>query len=346
MPLGGAGSLPCLFATTNPAWPCRSCDPNSLTISPSSPTIKPPAINAGRQSPVNLVEAWSERRHFTRPPVVRPLRRPAAGYAALLPYTTLGDEVLNPAHMAVLFANVRPFLDVPDTPPILGHKWEKIFQVHLTAAGGSGWEDERRASALISALGIEGQPKYFAAQEQLEAQGVQNAPCTTSTPATLDSGVVSTTEAAATTEFDTLLQFLERLFAETTNVLAERHLFTSREQLPGETFLEFVAALKDKALSCKFGATYDDRARDQIIHGVANAHVGPNFCCTKKPLRCRKQKKLDATWRRSTKPTRHSDRMKGYSARSPVTAVAFTASHVASQQQHRMAGRLLRQPRM
>ncbi|KAH7967677.1 hypothetical protein HPB52_001561 [Rhipicephalus sanguineus] len=80
-------------------------------------------------------------------------------------------------------------------------------------------------------------------------------------------------EVAATTEYDTLLQFLDWLFAETTNVLAKRHLFTSREQLPGETFLEFVAALKEKALSCKFGATYDDRVRDQVMHGVANAHL-------------------------------------------------------------------------
>ncbi|KAH7960553.1 hypothetical protein HPB49_021092 [Dermacentor silvarum] len=40
-----------------------------------------------------------------------------------------------------------------------------------------------------------------------------------------------------------------------------------------QTFLEFVAALKEKVLSCKFGATYDNRVRDQIIHGVANAQV-------------------------------------------------------------------------
>ncbi|KAH7957529.1 hypothetical protein HPB52_019869 [Rhipicephalus sanguineus] len=175
--------------------------------------------------------------------------------------------------MAALFANLPPFLDVPRTPPIPWHKWKKKFQVHLKAAGGSGWEDERRASALLSALGVEGQRKYFAAQEQLEAQGVQNAPHTASTPAALGTGAVSTTEAAAATEYDTLLQFLDGLFAETTNVLAEQRLFTSREQQPGETFLEFVAALKEKALSCKFGATYDDRVWDQVIHGVANAHV-------------------------------------------------------------------------
>ncbi|KAH7947358.1 hypothetical protein HPB52_010488 [Rhipicephalus sanguineus] len=166
--------------------------------------------------------------------------------------------------MAAPFANLPPFLNAPGKPPITWHIWHKIFQVHLKAAGGSGWEDERRASALLCALGIEGQRKYFAAQEQLEAEGAVTAS---------GSGTVPKTEAATATTYDTVLQFLDGLFAETTNVLAERHLFTSRKQLPGEMFLDFVTSLKEKALSCKFGATYDDRVRDQVIHGVANAHV-------------------------------------------------------------------------
>ncbi|KAH7947328.1 hypothetical protein HPB52_010082 [Rhipicephalus sanguineus] len=163
--------------------------------------------------------------------------------------------------MAALFANHPPFLNGPGKPPIPWHIWQKIFQVHLKAAGGSGWEDERCASALLCALSIKGQRKCFAAQEQLEAE------------ADGGSGTVPKTESATTTAYDTVLQFLDGLFAETMNVLAERHLFTSRKQLPSETFLNFVTALKEKALSCKYDATYDDRARDQVIHGVANAHV-------------------------------------------------------------------------
>ncbi|KAH7932548.1 hypothetical protein HPB52_024358 [Rhipicephalus sanguineus] len=75
--------------------------------------------------------------------------------------------------------------------------------------------------------------------EQLEAQGAPNATHTASTPAASVSRAVSTRDAAATTNYDRLLQYLDGLFAETTNVLAVRHLFTSREQRPGETFLEF-----------------------------------------------------------------------------------------------------------
>ncbi|KAH7985407.1 hypothetical protein HPB52_025659 [Rhipicephalus sanguineus] len=115
--------------------------------------------------------------------------------------------------------------------------------------------DERRASALLCALGIEGQRKYFAAQKQLESQGGPNAAHTAN---------------ATTTDYDTLLQFLDGLFAETMNVLAERHLFTSRKQLPGETFLDFVTALKEKALSCKFGSL----RRQNAIQCVAAAQNG------------------------------------------------------------------------
>ncbi|KAH7955542.1 hypothetical protein HPB52_001238 [Rhipicephalus sanguineus] len=122
-------------------------------------------------------------------------------------------------------------------------------------------------SGSLPRLAVDAEPGW----EQLEAHGGPNATHTASTPTAADSGTVSTD--AATTEYDTLLQFLDGLFAESTNVLVERHLFTSRKQLPGETFLDFVTALKEKALSCKFGATYDDRVRDQVIHGVANAHV-------------------------------------------------------------------------
>ncbi|KAH7968250.1 hypothetical protein HPB52_007183 [Rhipicephalus sanguineus] len=147
--------------------------------------------------------------------------------------------------MAAHFANLPPFLNVPGKPSIPWHLWKKIFQVHLKAAGGNGWEDERRASALISVLGIEGQRKYFAAQEQLEAHGGPNATHTASTPTAADSGTVSTD--AATTEYDTLLKFLDGLFAESTNVLAERHLFTSRKQLPGENVSRLRHRAEEKA---------------------------------------------------------------------------------------------------
>ncbi|XP_075540071.1 uncharacterized protein LOC142574979 [Dermacentor variabilis] len=146
---------------------------------------------------------------------------------------------------------------------------------HLEAAGGGDWTDARRASALVSALGREGQRKYFADEEQEAARQLTSAASASSEAARQSTGAASTTSDAVppASEFPRLLQRLDRLFAASTNVLAERHEFTSRKQFEGEAFLEFVTALKEKAVQCNFGTSYDERVRDQIIHGVANVSV-------------------------------------------------------------------------
>ncbi|XP_075533151.1 uncharacterized protein LOC142566183 [Dermacentor variabilis] len=146
---------------------------------------------------------------------------------------------------------------------------------HLEAAGGGDWTDARRASALVSALGREGQRKYFADEEQEAARQLTSAASASSEAARQSTGAASTSSDAVppASEFPRLLQRLDRLFAASANVLAERHEFTSRKQFEGEGFLEFVTALKEKAVQCNFGTSYDERVRDQIIHGVANVSV-------------------------------------------------------------------------
>nr|XP_054920362.1 uncharacterized protein LOC129381481 [Dermacentor andersoni] len=146
---------------------------------------------------------------------------------------------------------------------------------HLEAAGGGDWTDARRASALVSALGREGQRKYFADEEQEAARQLTGAASPSSEAARQSTGAASTSSDAVppASEFPRLLERLDRLFAASTNVLAERHEFTSRKQFDGEGFLEFVTALKEKAVQCNFGTTYGERVRDQIIHGVANVSV-------------------------------------------------------------------------
>ncbi|XP_072143038.1 uncharacterized protein [Dermacentor andersoni] len=146
---------------------------------------------------------------------------------------------------------------------------------HLEAAGGGDWTDARRASALVSALGREGQRKYFADEEQEAARQLTGAASPSSEAARQSTGAASTSSDAVppASEFPRLLERLDRLFAASTNVLAERHEFTSRKQFEGEGFLEFVTALKEKAVQCNFGTAYNERVRDQIIHGVANVSV-------------------------------------------------------------------------
>ncbi|XP_072143800.1 uncharacterized protein [Dermacentor andersoni] len=146
---------------------------------------------------------------------------------------------------------------------------------HLEAAGGGDWTDARRASALVSALGREGQRKYFADEEQEAARQLTSAASASSEAARQSTDAASTSSDAVppASEFPRLLQRLDRLFAASTNVLAERHEFTSRKQFEGEGFLEFVTALKEKAVQCNFGTAYNERVRDQIIHGVAIVSV-------------------------------------------------------------------------
>lgn len=149
-----------------------------------------------------------------------------------------------------------------------------MFQAHLEAAGGSDWTDARRASALVSLLGREGQRKYFAAAEQEEARNeTSNAASTTPSNAASTPASDPDSLASAVSKFDSLVKQLDRLFAASTNPLVERHEFTSRRQLPGESFLDYVTVLKEKAVRCKFGLTYAERVRDQIIHGSSNARV-------------------------------------------------------------------------
>ncbi|KAH8033086.1 hypothetical protein HPB51_006091 [Rhipicephalus microplus] len=76
--------------------------------------------------------------------------------------------------------------------------------------------------------------------------------------------------APAVTKYDSLVKQLDRLFAASTNPLVERHEFTSRRQLPGESFLDYATVLKEKAVRWKFGLTYAERVHDQIIHGSSN----------------------------------------------------------------------------
>ncbi|XP_037280269.2 uncharacterized protein LOC119173568 [Rhipicephalus microplus] len=79
--------------------------------------------------------------------------------------------------------------------------------------------------------------------------------------------------APAVRKYDSLVKQLNRLFAASTNPLVEGHKFTSCRQLPGESFLDFVTVLKEKAVQCKFGLTYAERVRDQIIRGSSKVRV-------------------------------------------------------------------------
>ncbi|KAH7935797.1 hypothetical protein HPB52_013596 [Rhipicephalus sanguineus] len=151
-------------------------------------------------------------------------------------------------------------------PRFRGLTGRKCFSPTSRRPAAADWNDARRASALVSLLGREGQRKYFAATEQEEA-------LTTPSNAASVPASDADSSAPAVSKFDRLVKQLDRLFAASTNPLVERHEFTSRRQLPGESFLDYVTVLKEKAVRCKFGLTYAERVRDQVIHGSSDARV-------------------------------------------------------------------------
>ncbi len=51
---------------------------------------------------------------------------------------------------------------------------------------------------------------------------------------------------------------LKAHFAPRRNIVVERHAFRKRVPAPGETILQYVAALRDLAATCDFTATLDD----------------------------------------------------------------------------------------
>ncbi|KAH7957204.1 hypothetical protein HPB52_016054 [Rhipicephalus sanguineus] len=135
-----------------------------------------------------------------------------------------------------LFGHLPVFLELSGPPPVSWTDWKKMFHAYLEAAGAIDWNDARRASVLVSMLGREGQRKYFASAE-LEAR-------TTPSNAASAPAFAPHSSAPAASKFDSLVTQLDRLFSASTNPLVERHEFTSRRQLPGESFLDYVTVLK------------------------------------------------------------------------------------------------------
>ena len=52
------------------------------------------------------------------------------------------------------------------------------------------------------------------------------------------------------------------------NVTWERHIFNTRNQLPGESIDHYVTDLRTKAKTCEFGELADSLIRDRIVEGV------------------------------------------------------------------------------
>ncbi|KAL1274350.1 hypothetical protein QQF64_027164 [Cirrhinus molitorella] len=66
---------------------------------------------------------------------------------------------------------------------------------------------------------------------------------------------------------------LKAHFAPRRNIVAECHAFRKRVQAPGETIIQYVAALRDLATTCDFSAILDEMLRDQLVENVSSHRI-------------------------------------------------------------------------
>jgi hypothetical protein len=70
-----------------------------------------------------------------------------------------------------------------------------------------------------------------------------------------------------------LTAVLESHFSPKKLIVAERFMFYSRTQKPGETISEFVVSIKHLATTCKFGSFLNDALRDKLVAGISNENI-------------------------------------------------------------------------
>lgn len=65
---------------------------------------------------------------------------------------------------------------------------------------------------------------------------------------------------------------LQTFFAPKVNVVAERNKFHRCTQQPGESTVQYIAALRDLLMNCDFGTLADD-IRDQIVEKIHTERI-------------------------------------------------------------------------
>ena len=113
-----------------------------------------------------------------------------------------------------------PFLQEPGEPSIPWRQWVNSFQTFLLAIGGSSFKPDRKRAILLHCLGMEGQ-RIFNTIPDFD------------------------TIPSDTNSFDFAIKLLEKQFAETVKVAAERYKFRQRGQESGESINSFVAGLRE-----------------------------------------------------------------------------------------------------
>ena len=78
---------------------------------------------------------------------------------------------------------------------------------------------------------------------------------------------------AKSASFEEILSVLDKYFEPQKSITMSRYDFISRRQKAGESMTDYLKELKRLAIPCKFGTSFDERLRDQIIVGVLDENL-------------------------------------------------------------------------
>ena len=140
------------------------------------------------------------------------------------------------------------FLDKTGPITMPWKTWVAQFENYLVASGGTNNPVARKKELLLHCLGKEGQRVF---QNLLDHD---NPP-------------------AGASEYDKALLVLEKHYGPKNSVVAEHYKFRQRRQCPGETAQDYVAALRELAVTCNFGAMRDEMIRDQLVENTISDKI-------------------------------------------------------------------------
>ncbi|KAG0439915.1 hypothetical protein HPB47_016465 [Ixodes persulcatus] len=171
----------------------------------------------------------------------------------------------------VLLTDNQKLILAPGRPAVAWPQWLRMFETFLLASGASDFTPERRKALLLHNLGLEGQRIFFSLPPSLDASATVP-PAAAAAKTTQDIGKTS----QALSAYDQAVAVLTQHFASASNVAVESHRFCRHVRQPGESVLEYLAALRELATRCSFAAL-EDSLRDQFLEGIGSQHLRSAF---------------------------------------------------------------------
>lgn len=124
-------------------------------------------------------------------------------------------------------------------------KWQQKYEFYMRAAGLSKVDNERKVAILLNTIGEEGLEKFntfnLSAEEKKDP--------------------------------DKVLKAFSDYCSPKANQTIDRHLFFTRVQQSGESFISYLTELKVLSTPCDFGELKDSLIRDRIVCGIRDGEL-------------------------------------------------------------------------